>query len=165
MKRIIFWLIVISFIFVLGVITMLLYKDFSNSNAQKMETATNTALLDGETDSTNLPILTYCELANNPEKYDGKIVRLSAKLYIGLEGSWFADPNCGLDNGAIISSKNKEVWETMEKARKQKDEELLSIELSLIVVGRFKNVVYKDCCLIAPFQFEILKVEKASASS
>lgn len=162
MKRIIFWLVIISFIFALSVITVLLRQNFSDSNAQKTETATNITLLDSKIDSTNLPIINYCELANNPEKYDGKIVRLSARLYIGLEGSWFADKSCGFDNSAIISSKNKEVWETMEKARNRKDEEFSSIELDMVVVGKFKNVVYKDCCLIAPFQFEILRVEEVS---
>ena len=41
-----------------------------------------------------LPILAYCELANNPDKYDGKVVRVSARLLQGIHGLSFLDPNC-----------------------------------------------------------------------
>jgi hypothetical protein len=41
-------------------------------------------------------------------------------------------------------------------------EKSLNNFLNLIVVGKFKNVVYNYGGLIAPFQFEILKVEKVS---
>lgn len=116
-----------------------------------------------ESEASVLPVLNFCELVNDPEKYDGKTVRLSARLSIGLEGSWFSDTSCGADNAAIISAENNEVWKAIDKARARKKGEPWDVEVDVVAVGKFKNVVYKDwCCLTAPFQFEILKVEKAS---
>jgi hypothetical protein len=155
MKRISFWLLVISFTFLIGVAATLLYLKFTHPAVQTSQTTT-------EFSSPNLTSMTWCELANNPEKHDGRTVRLNAKLSIGLEGSWFSDPNCGVNNAAVITAENKEVWQTIEQARKQKNKKPLSNEVDLVVIGKFKNTVYKDCCLITPFQFEILKVEKTS---
>ncbi|HEY8562342.1 MAG TPA: hypothetical protein VIL74_18340 [Pyrinomonadaceae bacterium] len=121
------------------------------------------ALPTDEADTAESNPLTFCELANNPEKYDGETVRLAAKLHTGLEGSWFSDDLCGADNAAVISAENNDVWKAIEKATANGKREPWDAELNLVVVGKFKNVVYKDwCCLTAPFQFEILSVEKAS---
>ncbi len=162
MKRIRFWLLIISFTFIFGAATALIYLKFFYPAIQTAESVTEIALPEIENNPADLPVLTFCELANNPEKYDGKTVRLSAILSIGLEGSWFSEARCGADNAAIISAKNNEVWKAIKKARERGKREPSDTEVNLTVVGVFKNTVYKDCCLIAPFQFEILKVEKAS---
>ncbi|HEX8249531.1 MAG TPA: hypothetical protein VF599_15245 [Pyrinomonadaceae bacterium] len=147
----------------LGITATLLHLKLNPSNNQTAEPATNPVLLNNEDIPADLPILSFCELANNPEKYDGKIVRLNATLTFGLEGSWFSDSNCGShDNGAIVSSASEEVWNPLKQARERKGEKFSANQLNVTAVGKFKNEVYKDCCLIAPFQFEISKVEKAS---
>jgi hypothetical protein len=51
---------------------------------------------------------------------------------------------------------NEEASKLIRQAREQKGKKFWANELNVVVVGRFKNEVYKDCCLIAPFQFEIL---------
>ena len=160
MKRITFWRLIITFTFILG--AALLYLKFFYPSIQTSESLPEISLPEIENNQAELPVLTFCELAKNPEKYDGRTVRLSAELSIGLEGSWFSDAACGADNTAIISTENNEVWKAIGKARERGKREPSDTEINLTVVGKFKNTVYKDCCLIAPFQFEILKVEKAS---
>ena len=163
MKRITFWLLTISLTFILGVAATFIYFKFFYINPQRIEMLPEIALPESENNQAETPDLTFCELVNNPEKYDGKTVRLSAKLSIGLEGSWFADNSCGADNAAIVKVKDNEVWKIIDKARARGKREPWDIEVNLIVIGQFKNAVYKDnCCLTTPFQFEILKVEKAS---
>ncbi len=147
----------------LGVAVVLLWIYFGHSTVQIAENAPFSQSQNNDNASADLPILAYCELANNPDEYDGKIVRLSARLLIGVEGSWISDSNCGrTDNAAITTSNNEEVWHSINQARKQKGKKIWSNEVNLIVVGKFKNAVYKDCCLITPFQFEIMRIEKAS---
>ena len=156
MKRITFWLLTVSFTFILGLAVTLIYLKFFYPVIQTSESLPEISLPEIENNPADLPVLTFCELVNNPEKYDGKTVRLSAKLSVGLEGSWFSDSNCGVDNTAIISVKNNEVWKTIDKARERKNKEPWDTQINLTVVGKFKNTVYKDwCCLTAPFQFEI----------
>jgi hypothetical protein len=100
MKQIISWLLVIVFTFMLGVAVALLYLESTVSVTQKSEISSS--LLNKEINDENvsmwnagnLPILSYCELANNPEKYDGKIVRLSATLYQNMHGLKFLDAIC-----------------------------------------------------------------------
>ena len=169
MKRVVLGLIIISIIFILGAVaTMSLYPHIFNNNSQKAEIFNETATLNKENVSEEVSSLGFCELVIEPEKYDGKIVRLSAKFRIGMEGSWFFDSKCGVDNAAIVSFKNKGVWEIIDHASKQKektlieDEKHLKNELYLTVIGKFRKVVYNYGGLIAPFQFEILKVEKVS---
>jgi hypothetical protein len=161
MKRFSTWLFILTF--VVGVTSVFLYLKFSNPVNEKSVSLSNIPLSNIENNSSNLPIFDFCKLVKNPEKYDGKIVRLSSKLIFGLENSWFSDPECGTPNDAAITiAENKEIWNAIEQARKQKDKKFLKNEIDLIVIGKFRNEVYKDCCLIAPFQFEILQIESIS---
>lgn len=149
-------LLAITFIFLFGLLiisTILFPTNYADSLGNP---------LNKEEISQSIPMVNFCELANNPEKYNDRTVQLKASLSLGLEGAWFSDSECGVNNAAIVSSENKEVWKTIEKARNVKNNKFLSNELNLEVVGIFKNIEYKDCCLIAPFQFEILKIEKVT---
>ncbi len=159
MKHNKFWLLIIIFTIVFGVVIMLFHLEYSNTAAQKLKILPESALLSDENVLSNLPVLNYCELVNNNEKYNGKIVRLRATINFGLEGSWFSDAACsgGIDSAAMISSKNDKVWRTIEQARGSED---LLQAVDLIVVGKFSNVVYDYGGLKTPFQFEIIRVEK-----
>jgi hypothetical protein len=161
MKRITFWLLTFSFTFILGLTATFIYLRFIYPDIQTSESLPEISSPEIENNSADLSVLTLCELTNNPEKYDGKIVHLNANMFIGTENSWFSDSACGVESGTIISSKNKDVWKTIEKAREGKKKEPWSFKLNLIVTGKFSNIPYKYCCTIASFQFEILTVEKA----
>src|SRR5215203_2252490 len=112
MKRITFRLLAISLTFILGVTAVLLFLKFSETGLL-ISPPVESSLPENEGNAADSQILTYCELVNNPEKYDGKIVRLSARMSIGLENSWFYDAACGADNVAIISSKDGDVWKAV----------------------------------------------------
>ena len=161
MKRIKFWLLTVSFTFILGVTATLIYIKYCYPVIQTSESLPEISLPELKNSQTDLPVLTMCDLANNPEKYNGKVVRLSAKMFIGTENSLFSDSACGVDNAEIISSKNKDVWKAIEKARKGTKKEPWAFKLDLIITGKFENIPFKECCTIAPFQFEIFNVEKA----
>jgi hypothetical protein len=164
MKRIATWLLIIILTFGLGVTATFLYLKLNTSGIQKSETLAAPALPDEENGAADLPILSFCELAEKPEKYNGKIVRLSGRITFGLEGAWFSDSNCGdHDNSAIVSYKNEDVWNPVKQARE--GGKFWANALDVVVTGKFKNEVYRDCCLTAPFQFEISKVEKASKTN
>ncbi len=48
----------------------------------------------GGEQASEMPLLDYCDLANHPEKYDGKKVRVSATLYFMMHGYKFMDKAC-----------------------------------------------------------------------
>lgn len=174
MKRLTKRLLIFTLTFILGVAaTTLLYLKLNAPDVQTSETATNPVQPAKPVETADLPILNFCELANNPEKYNGQIVRLGTRMNFGLEGSWFSDSRCPFndnaeanlaENSAFALSYNKEAWKIISKARVRKDSEYLALKVDMTVVGRFKNEIYRGGGLITPFQIEILQVEKASIS-
>lgn len=88
-----------------------------------------------------IPSVAYCDLKNDPRKYDGKIIRLkNVKLYWFMHGYFLAHEDC-LSEGdrakAAISRyepKRESLWNTMEQFH-QKDKMWEPVEI--IVVGRF----------------------------
>ncbi len=48
-----------------------------------------------ELNTDTLPQLEYCELRNSPERYDGKIVKISAQIANFGHGYYFDDERCG----------------------------------------------------------------------
>lgn len=44
--------------------------------------------------SAHVPKTNYCDIVNNPFKYDGEIVRVNTKLYWFMHGFYLADENC-----------------------------------------------------------------------
>ncbi len=87
MKRFISWILVMLLAFTLGVVTALLWFNRSSDNSS----------FDNEKIFESLPILDYCELRNNPDKYDGKIVRLRAGINTGNHGEFLYDTRCPAD--------------------------------------------------------------------
>jgi hypothetical protein len=159
MNRITFWLLTAFSTFIIGATaTTLIYMKFFDVS----QTLPEISLPAVESNSPEPPFLSFCELVNNPEKYNGRIVRFSAVMQIGLENSSFSDVRCGGENTMVVSSKNEEVWKTIEKARAGKKNGRWAFILDLQVAGRFENIPFTQCCTKAPFQFEIKSVERAS---
>lgn len=46
------------------------------------------------TDFARIPTVDYCDLRENPQNYDGKIIRLKTTLYWFMHGYYLADGNC-----------------------------------------------------------------------
>ena len=164
MRQITSWLLFIAFI---SVTVTLLTQKFPPSVTHKPEIPSS--ILNDEIVSPDLPILAYCELVNNPEKYDGKIVRLSATLYQNMHGIKFLDKNC------YSEEKETAVLFNAERAEKIVDKIAQEIqaekfvywgEPKMIVVGKFSRVMptRKSTSMEdnSYLHFEIYEVEKAS---
>lgn len=166
MKRTLFWTFISFFTFILGVAIAFVWLDRSEPANAKFE-ATSPQKIDISTEETILP---YCELANNPEKYDGKIVRVKAKLWFMIHGYSFLNKNCEGERKqtAVIFPDNELGVEIRNKI--VKDVGLTEYNPwnfpDIIAVGKFTRVEpsRKSDSLSANtyLHFEILDVEKAS---
>ena len=150
---------VISLTFLCGVAAVLIYTGYNGLESENSYFVKEPISAD-ELNSSNFSLIAFCDIVKNPEKYDGKIVRLKGKLSFGIEGAWFSEAKCGIDNAAVIESENDKVWAEIEKARTQKDKEFLINEIDLITIGRFKNTAYNEGGLKTPFRFEMFWIEK-----
>ena len=113
------------------------------------------------------PILAFCELANNPDKYSGKVVRVSARLSGFIHGMVLYDPNCSSINtqtAVVYNLKTRdEIVKRLENVRGSNDWRL---PVNVIAEGEFRKVIpsnQSDTVYdTASLQFEIKRIEKAS---
>ena len=167
MKRKTFWLLISVVTFALGVVTVFVWFDCSKSPNEKSEAVSSTVQ---KTDNpSELPILAYCDLANNPEKYDGKIVRVSAKLWFFIHGFKFLDKNCyAIEKEAAVAFAAGREDEIFAKLARETDATEYNpwVFPEIVAVGRFSRVKpsRKSDSMAdnAHLQFEILEIEKAS---
>ena len=143
--------------FVLGVAAMAFWARYSAPE-------TKTVVLSPPGES---PILSLCELLDNPDKYSGQTVRVSAIMAGAIHGMFFYNPNCitGKTQTAVLFAPayKEQIQDTLREARGSDN----GYEpLDVIVLGQFRKVTpsnqsdaIKDT---APLQFEIMRVEKAS---
>jgi len=174
MRRVSIWLLIAICTFALGfAAAMLWFQSPSSVVTEEVSPSPpchSKVFLDSNADlsaASNLPILDYCELSNNPERYSGKIVRVRARLSGFIHGMIIADENCiGINNQAAASynpSTTEEIKQTLERARGS-DNWLEAV--NLIAIGKFEKVApSNESDLIydtASLRFEIIRVEKAS---
>ena len=72
------------FVYSIAVVFLLLFSNCSEQNSE----------ISYENKSEDLSLLEYCDLRNNPDKYDGKIVRLRAEINSGNHGDHLYDKRC-----------------------------------------------------------------------
>lgn len=117
--------------------------------------------------SAELPILSLCELVNNPDKYSGKVVRLSTTLWALFMGVSFYDPNCvRVDTGTAVFF-NPEYKDKIQNDLKHARGPASFLEpVNMIAVGKFKKVIPSNesdtIYDTAALQFEIMRIETAS---
>lgn len=164
MKQIILRSIIAISTFALGALVfycVFVYFDFTS---EKIMLPTS----DKQSIQSERPIYAFCELANNPQIYDDKIVRVSAKLRQYDDGYKFKDLNCYGEKkeAAVIFNDNfqqimKKIGQELSNTRFDYTE-----KYDLIAVGKFKSVVptnqSNNFADKAYLQFEIIDVEKAS---
>src|ERR1044072_2658222 len=86
MLKVTTWLAVALCTFILGFLAATLWFPGARNlqeNPCPPQRANDTLALEPSVDlsaSANLPILAYCELVNNPDRYSGKVVRIRATL-------------------------------------------------------------------------------------
>lgn len=162
MKRFISWTLVILFTFALGVSTTFLWINNSfditgQSKANLFE---------------DLPILNYCELRNNPDKYDGMIIRLRADISSGNHGEYLYDTRCpGDENIKDYNDATAAVlyidWKEQRRVTNVRSERTLrpwTDPVNVIAVGKFrKNEPTKDSELAnnSVFHFVVISLEFA----
>ncbi|MGQ0540521.1 MAG: hypothetical protein ACT4O9_01565 [Blastocatellia bacterium] len=97
-------------------------------------------------DITALSETQYCEVKNNPDRYNGKIVRIRAPLGYFIHGAFFEDPQCRdkyyeqlVDDGrtalSFFEPKREELFETYQEIIKKKK---AFNTIPIIAVGRFE---------------------------
>ena len=160
MKRTVFWILVSIVAFGLGFASAYVWLYEPNT--------THSDLADGVAEQ---PILAYCELANNPEKYDGKVVRVSARLWFMRHGYSFYSRNCeGETKQTAVVFRNDESGERIEARIAQETglneynpwgfpEIIASGKFSRVQPSRKSDSMEDNTYL----HFELSEVEKASA--
>lgn len=121
-----------------------------------------------------IPSVEYCDLRNNPYKFNGKVVRLTTDLQWFMHGYFIYDASCndrfegdGLDESRTAILPYKENWaEIYEYLRKFHEAGKSWEPLQITAVGRFQ---YKHAKGFSDgiedrtsFRFEIYKIESAS---
>lgn len=114
--------------------------------------------------SADLPILAYCELVNNLDRYDGKVVRIGARLGGFIHGILFYDENCPSQTAVAFPQAAENVRRALIEAAGS--QWYGHVPLDLIVGGRFKKVTpsHESDAIrdTASLRFEIMRVEKAT---
>lgn len=144
--------------FAFGVSSTLFWLDWNRFPPQKAETY----------DSSRLPILALCEVANNPEIYDRKTVRISAKLRSDENGFRLSNINCYGEKKQVVVLFGNQYTRIMEKIRHELGTDIYDPwePVEIIAVGEFRKVtpsgksdqIPDTACL----QFEIMSIETAS---
>jgi hypothetical protein len=113
------------------------------------------------------PILGLCELLDNPDKYSGQTVRVSAIMSGFIHGMVLYNPNCVTVNtrtAVFFNRENKEQIQGILKQARGSDDWREAVDI--IALGQFRKVTpsnQNDTIYdTAPLQFEIMRVEKAS---
>lgn len=104
-------------------------------------------LSNNEENPKTLPVLEYCDLKNNPDKYDGKIVRLNAEIKAGQHGEHLYDPQCPADESiktyydatAAVIFANQSDRDKITEIRENRNPKLWTEPINVIVIGEFKK--------------------------
>ena len=158
MTRLLAWLLVLVIGFALGVGTAMLWLRHKPI-PPPVQSNTNAV-------ATELPILAYCELATNRDKYNGQLVRVGTRLIGFIHGIEFYDPNCPGDTQAAVIFDPQHQDEVERDLKQARGSDNWLEPLDIIAVGRFKKVtpsgesdaIYSTASL----RFEIVRIEKAS---
>jgi hypothetical protein len=178
MRRISIWLVVATCTFALGFAAATFWFQLrrpvvAERNPSSSSPCINSVALDQMADisaASNLPILDYCELASNPERYNGKIVRVRARLSGFIHGMVISDENCiGVDNQAAATyypPMAEEIRQTLNRARGS-DSSMNWLEpVNIIAIVRFEKVTPSNesdtIYDTASLQVQIMRVERAS---
>ncbi len=115
-----------------------------------------------ENNDENGKILSLCVIEKNPEKYDGKTIRLKSRLDFGMENETLSDETCYLYRRAVVTFDDKNAYEPIDKLRTQSSKNgttLFKVEVE--IEGQFINKPFTGCCTNTPYQFKVTKTFSA----
>lgn len=114
-----------------------------------------------------IPSIEYCDLRNEPRRFDGKIVRINANLNFFTHGFYFYDQRCSdnTDVSRTAVSIYQDNYKELENLRiKHKESGKSWQPLNITVIGRFtyKNFTGSSDHIEdrTHLQFEIYKIEQ-----
>jgi hypothetical protein len=158
MKRFIFRLLVVLLAFGFGIMATVVWV-YYNPPVESYE----------EVIFADLPVVEYCDLKNNPRKYNGKIVRVKARLNWYMHGYFLADANCSAGSGdaraaiTFYEPKREEIYKDVENFRERNK---LWEPVKITAVGRFKYEKPRGLSDgiedITSLHFEIYQIESAA---
>jgi hypothetical protein len=156
-KRTISWLLTILIAFGLGIVVTVVWLRHSAPQTKAVASPP----------TADLPILALCELLNNPDKYSGQTVRVSAIQSGFIHGMFLYDLNCVTVNtqtAVLFNPANRADIERKLKEARGSDDWREAVDI--IATGQFRKVTpsnQSDTIYdTAPLQFEIIRIEKAS---
>jgi len=115
-------------------------------------------------EAARLPLITSCALENNPDCYDGKIVRLAARMFRVENNTFFSTGGCNKQEKPIPirvgMASGEEVYDTMMQTCRGQGYGALDV----VVIGRFEKAV--SSLGVTPAwslpSFEVMSFESAS---
>ena len=122
----------------------------------------------------NIPSTNYCELVNNPNSYDGKVVRVHAHLSNGKHGPYLVSDDCAKSEQIAVIFYPNVPLDVIENLSWKNVE--LPESVDLIALGRFRKVGgFKKAWRLlvassdavedtAPLLFKIARVEQINKS-
>ncbi len=158
-------MLVVLLAFVIGVVTTIVWFNLDSNNSVPPP----------EDVSAELPIFSFCELINNPEKYDDKIVRVGAEInMLNIHGYMIFDSaKCSAKDdkfmfGAVVFPNSRD-FETIDNLIKENKPEIGWYKpVSVIARVKFNFVESKGTSDHVSdrtsFHFEILTIETSSVS-
>lgn len=161
MKKWGLWISVWFLTFSIGLTCASLWLPGQTSTRQKATVAETTA----SSKSENME-LSFCQVAAEPEKYEGKVIRLSAVYSFGLHGVTIGDASCSSEDLGTSVSITPAIWEEFERAtEKAYGTKVVGPPLYIIAIGKFQrnnpshaSDGWEDRL---PFRFELKRIEKA----
>ena len=149
-----FW--IVLFTFATGIISTLLWFRY-NPVIESFDSV----------DFSTIPNIVYCDLVNNPRKYDGKIIRLKyEKIYWFMHGYYLADEKCSGEGDSARTAitfyePNRDLLGKTLNQNLPKNNYMKTVEV--VMAGRFtyKNILGDSDGIEdrTHLQFEIYKIE------
>ena len=165
MKRFAVRLVVLLLAFAAGVAATIFGFNYKNS-ASVSETATK-----------ELPIYSFCEIADNPEEYDGKVVRLSGSInMLNIHGymifdnvSCLSEPTSDRKFGAVKFADASNVESSDKEFVKNSSKGFCCNSVNVIVRAKFsydapQEMISDSAWDRTPLHFEILQFERIKPS-
>jgi len=169
MKKIITRLLVASLTFTLGASAALLWLEWKRPAVEKLPQPHYTwdAYEDDYFQMPEMPILSYCELARDPVRFDERLVRVSGRMVTTAHGLVLQGPNCDrADEHAALFFHPYFADDAARRIEQATGTESPYISADLVAVGVFRVVAptYASDSVYdtSPLHFEIRRVERAA---
>ncbi|MFN2455953.1 MAG: hypothetical protein ABR577_17225 [Pyrinomonadaceae bacterium] len=180
MRRVIMWLLIALCTFTLGMGATLLWIESRRPVVQSLgappcirppfyESISTPCVGTDFSALADIPNPSFCELVNNADFYNGKIVRVSARYGGNIHGVQLFNTSCSRrDTQTYVFFHPAMAEDMLQDFNRVRGAGSLNwwIPLDITVIGKFNKVTPSESSdaivAIAPLQFEIMRIEKVS---